>query len=145
MAKSALPAPNMLLMAIPVVFLIVWTGMAAFMGLMAMSHGAPAIFGLFAGGFVLIGFLGMGAVIKRGIRISTAEVEARPAILRGKRTHVSGGGESSTTTHYHATFEFKSGERQEFSVDWRLYGELAEDDAGILFSRAEIVEKFQRM
>lgn len=39
---------------------------------------------------------------------------------------------SSTTTYYYVTFEFESGDRLEFRVSGKDYGQLVEGDSGIL-------------
>ena len=44
------------------------------------------------------------------------------------------------------TFEFEDGSRAELRpVAERLYGELAEGDAGVLFSRANVALEFDRV
>lgn len=62
-----------------------------------------------------------------------------PAVVKSKRTHVSGRHHShgdhshhSSRTSYYVTFEFESGDRSEFSVDGSEYGQLAEDDFGVV-------------
>jgi hypothetical protein len=60
-------------------------------------------------------------------------VQTLPALVIGKRLHVSGGsGNTSAHTSYYATFELQSGERREFPVSAHLYGLLAERDQGHL-------------
>lgn len=55
------------------------------------------------------------------------------AHAKTKRTEVSGGGHDTMShTYYYVTFEFESGDRQEFSVDGRQYGQIAEGDIGHL-------------
>lgn len=61
-----------------------------------------------------------------------------PARVAAKRTdvrhHHSAGRHMHTTssTRYHVTFEFESGDRQEFTVSGGDYGMLAEGDSGKL-------------
>jgi hypothetical protein len=38
----------------------------------------------------------------------------------------------STDTTYYATFEFESGDRSEFDISGKEYGQLAEGDSGVL-------------
>ncbi|PQO39402.1 hypothetical protein C5Y96_02110 [Blastopirellula marina] len=75
------------------------------------------------------------------------KVDAIAAIVTGKRTQVSGGGEnSSASTSYFVTFEFEDGQRREFPVlDGSLYGRVSEDDAGVLFSRDKFAVDFDRV
>ena len=62
-----------------------------------------------------------------------------PARVASRRTRVShsdtvgvDNGMSHSSTHYYATFEFDSGDRQEFTVSGQEYGQLAEGDVGLL-------------
>lgn len=62
-----------------------------------------------------------------------------PAIVKAKRTNVQRHAHHhdnqishSTSTTYYVTFEFESGDRSEFHVSGSEYGQLAEDDRGIL-------------
>jgi hypothetical protein len=78
------------------------------------------------------------------------DLVARRARVIGKRqsTSVSGGtGDmpASSHDHYHVTFEFGGGEREEFSVDGSEYGMLAEDDEGTLQSQGTWYKGFDRM
>ncbi len=71
----------------------------------------------------------------RGIRMWSAN-NAQPvrqdlAQVVAKRTEVSGG-EDSTATAYHATFELPGGSRKELQVSGHEYGQLAEGDRGEL-------------
>jgi hypothetical protein len=53
------------------------------------------------------------------------------AVVVSKRLKVSGGGEDhSSSTWYYVTFQVESGDRIEFSVNGREYGQLAEGDVG---------------
>lgn len=53
------------------------------------------------------------------------------AEIVAKRTEVSGG-EKSTSTTYYTTFELAAGERRELEVDGSDYGQFAEGDTGRL-------------
>ncbi|WP_226668096.1 DUF2500 domain-containing protein [Metabacillus litoralis] len=56
-----------------------------------------------------------------------------PAELKTKRTSVRSGGQNHHShTSYYVTFEFSSGDRSEFIVSGKEYGQLAEGDVGIL-------------
>ncbi|WP_052352773.1 DUF2500 domain-containing protein [Neobacillus dielmonensis] len=62
-----------------------------------------------------------------------------------KRTKVSGGGPNSrTSTRYFITFQFESGERAEFKVNGREYGQLAEGDRGELTFQGTRYLRFTR-
>lgn len=65
-----------------------------------------------------------------------------------KRTRVrgfgSGNGTGSTRTYYYCTFEDTSGERHEFRISGREYGQLAEGDAGTLTCQGTRYKGFQR-
>ena len=55
------------------------------------------------------------------------------AVVVSKRLKVSSGGEDhSSSTWYYVTFQVESGDRMEFSVNGREYGQLAEGDVGAL-------------
>jgi hypothetical protein len=71
-----------------------------------------------------------------------------PARVVAKRTAISGSVSSNTggqvSTAYFATFELESGERLEFSMYGRVYGLLAEGDAGTLTYQGTRYHGFQR-
>ena len=50
----------------------------------------------------------------------------------------------TSTTRYHATFEFEGGDRMEFNVPDREYGLLAEGDAGRLTFQGTRYKGFER-
>ena len=52
---------------------------------------------------------------------------------------------STTTTSYHVTFEFDSGDRSEFSLSGSQYGMLAEADIGILTFQGTRYLGFERV
>ena len=55
------------------------------------------------------------------------------AHVKTKRTKTSGGtGDTGATTSYYVTFEYESGDRQEFKMSGKQYGMLAEGDIGKL-------------
>ncbi len=67
-----------------------------------------------------------------------------PVRVVGKRTDTTGMSGSSVSTWYHATFEFPSGERREFSVGGPGYGLLAEGDHGTLTFQGTRFHRFER-
>jgi len=79
--------------------------------------------------------------------MENSPVEAWPAVIIDKRTHVSGGsGNSSSHTSYFITCEAEDGERKEYQVwDGNLYGRITADDAGILFVRSGYGLDFDRV
>ncbi len=72
---------------------------------------------------------------------------ARPAVIVAKRMAVSGGsGDSSASTSYYLTAEFEDGTREEYQpMTPALYGRVAEDDAGVLFTRSSLALDFDRV
>ena len=97
--------------------------------------GPPPIFVFF---FVVIFVFIIGSILVKvigGVSEWSAN-NARPvatedAKLVAKRTEVSGG-KNSTSTTYYATFELASGERAESKISGRDYGLFAEGDRGQL-------------
>ncbi len=105
-----------------------------------MDPFSPFVFGGFSFIFVIVFLLVAGGIlfaIVKGItewnKNNHSPQLTVAAHVKTKRTETSGGsGDSSASTWYYVTFEFESGDRQEFSVNGRQYGMLAEDDVGIL-------------
>lgn len=102
------------------------------------------VIGIFATIFGLFGF-----AIYKGIS-TAAHNKKQPIINReakvvSKRQHVSGGaGDTSTSTHYYITFEFTDGNREEFALNSREYGLIAEGDTGTLHSQGTWYKEFKR-
>lgn len=140
---SQIAKPGLATLAIPVVFLIVFVTAALWMAGMAASM-APPIFVVVPVGLAIVGIMMGVSVIRGGIRIAKAPLVPRAAVVRAKRTSVSGDSNGATTSYY-ATFEFPDGSRSEFSLTSALYSQIAERDAGVLFSRAETVAAFDRV
>ena len=67
-----------------------------------------------------------------------------PALVVAKRSNVSGGGETMTSTTYYATFELEDGERMEFNVRGAEYGLLTEGDHGTLTYQRKRYHGFTR-
>lgn len=66
------------------------------------------------------------------------------ATVVGKRTSMSGGGDTSVSTWYHVTFEVEDGSRTEFQVDSTEYGLLAEGDTGTMTHQGTRFKGFTR-
>jgi hypothetical protein len=139
-----LPKPGLIATAIPVVFLLIFIAASGFMSLMFLSvAGFMAIVPM---GFVVIGVLMLIHVLQKTAKFKASPSIGRAAILRAKRTEVSGGGkDSSATTSYYLTAEFENGDREEFAAESSLYGRVAEGDAGVLYTRAEMAQDFDRV
>jgi len=152
-----------LAMAVPIVFIaisgIIAVGMLVMAGVVGVGIGmagggglagfsvVPAVMSLVPIGFVVVGVWMLVSFRKKFRQFDEAPVTARPAIVVGKRTAVFGGsGDSSAGTRYFLSAEFEDGSRQEFQVMTPdLYGRSAEDDAGVLFTRAAIALAFDRI
>ncbi|WP_427108881.1 DUF2500 domain-containing protein [Lysinibacillus xylanilyticus] len=68
-----------------------------------------------------------------------------PAKVVTKRSNTSGGsGNSSAHTSYYVTFEVQSGDRLELKMDGRDYGQLADDDFGLLTFQGTRYHTFER-
>ena len=141
---AALPKLGALALAIPVVFLGIFIAASAFMSVMFV-----AMFPLGAVvpvGFVALGVLMLIKTVGKAKEVAQADVLARAAIVAAKRTAVSGGsGDSSASTSYFATFEFEDGRRSEYTVQSDLYSQLSERDAGVLFTRSDWAQAFDRV
>jgi hypothetical protein len=140
---AAIAKPGILMLAIPVVFLAVFVIAALGMAGMAASF-APPIFVIVPVGMAVIGIMMAMAVVQGGVKAAKAPLVPRAAVVRSKRSETSGGSES-TSTSYFATFEFPDGSREEFSVTPALYSQLADGDAGVLFTRANMAAAFDRV
>lgn len=132
---------------IPAVFLVVWIFGALFMATMMFSQAGPM-------GFVPLLMSGAGVVmlfivVKKAMDFNSAPIISMPAIVVAKRTLVSGGGKnSSASTTYFITCENKNGRRKEYQVydvQGAIYGRIAEEDAGVLFTRAKYAIGFDRV
>ncbi len=95
---AAIAKPGLLGMAIPVVFLAVFVIAALGIGLTAASM-APPVFVIVPIGMAIVGILMAVGVVQQGIKISRAPLMPRAAVVKAKRTSVSGGEDSSTSYH----------------------------------------------
>ena len=152
-----------LAMAVPIVFIaisgIMAIGMLVMAGVVGMGIGLagggslagvsviPLLMALVPVGFVAIGVFMLVSFRKKFRQFDRAPVLARPAIVVGKRTAVSGGsGNSSASTRYFLTAEFEDGNRGEFqTMTPELYGRAAEEDAGVLYTRATMALDLDRV
>ncbi len=164
---DALPKVSALAQAIPMAIIVVFIGVSGFIAFMAMvMAGLFGFIGLGVAGplgagfsiiplimaVVPIGFVGLGIFLFTRVRKKFCEFRDAPihtaaAVIIGKRTQVSGGsGDSSATTAYFITVELEDGARKEFGLMTPdLYARVAEDDVGVLFSRATIALDFDRV
>lgn len=107
---------------------------------------APLFIGLifiFVIGFILF-------AIFRGIREwSNNNKQPRLKVVAdvvSKRTEVNRGGQDhSSSTRYYVTFQVESGDRIEFSVSGREYGQIAEGDVGELIFQGTRYNGFTRI
>lgn len=155
---AELPSVGALQTVVPQVFALVFAFVGGVMSLafLGVGGGAAMAFGpcglipvLFTAVplfFVWVGIKMFLTMRQRAQQIQTAPMLAQAAVLVGKRTSTSGGGEhSSVQTHYHLTFEFEDGSRRELTpLDPRLFGELSERDAGVLYSKHDLALGFDR-
>ena len=66
--------------------------------------------------------------------------------VKTKRTKTSGGsGNTVASTDYYVTFEYESGDRQEFKMAGKQYGLLAEGDLGKLHFKGTRFLEFERI
>lgn len=103
------------------------------------------------GVFIFIGIKGL----KEWMRNNRQQVFSDPVIVVDKRTHVWGGHHTGihhtgvhhtgSRTSYYITFEFENGERQEFMVPDRVYGQTASGDTGTLTWQGTRFHDFQRV
>lgn len=97
-------------------------------------------------GIVFVIIIGMiiftiGSSIKQGIKNNNSPLLTVPAEVASKRIHVQG--DNSRTTYY-ITFEVQSGDRMEFSIAGKEYGQLVEQDLGLLTFQGTRYISFER-
>lgn len=154
-----LPGGSGLAMLTPIIFFVVFilisliiTSGALVMAKMVWSDfGAPgiipAVMSIVPMGFVVLGIVMGVRSFQKYQAYKSAPIRSRAAIITSKRTVVSGGsGDSSATTAYFVTAEYEDGRRHEFAImEHSLFGRLAEDDVGVLFTRSEFALDFDRV
>jgi hypothetical protein len=139
-----LPTPGVIGVAIPLVFLTIFILASGFMSVMFLGVAGP--FAVVPIGFVVIGVLMFIKVLQKTAQFQSSSSVGRPAIIRAKRTEVSGGSDNhSASTSYFITAEFEAGDRQEYAADAALYARVAEGDAGVLYTRSELAQDFDRI
>lgn len=104
------------------------------------------VFGLVITVFIVIGI----RALSEWTRNNSQPVTAGHAIVTDKRTHIWGGGHHHNHLHggrtsYYATFEFEDGERQEFMVSGKVYGQITQGDTGTLTYQGTRFHDFQRV
>lgn len=116
-----------------------------------MFGSAPAFFTVFEIIFAVV-FIAVFAVIIISVKRTITEKKTNASLPRisaavmvvGKRSSMSGGGESSVRTRYFVTFQFDSGDRLELAVNSEAYGLIAESDYGNLTFRGTEFIGFER-
>jgi hypothetical protein len=98
--------------------------------------------------FIIVAGIILFSII-RGIRVwSNNNSQPRlnvEAVVVSKRTHVRhGGNDHHSSTWYYVTFQVESGDRMEFGVNGREYGQLAEGDRGELIFQGTRYHGFSR-
>ena len=98
---------------------------------------------------IVVGVAGVGLVLwgfVRLLKLSFAALRRVPAVVVDKRMSVSGGGQHSTvSTRYYVTVQLGTGERREFDVRGKLFGQVARDDAGVAYLRDRFLVGFRRL
>ncbi|MBN2217445.1 MAG: DUF2500 domain-containing protein [Pirellulales bacterium] len=145
---------------VPLVGLALFIAVAGFMTIMCwmMSHWASQDFGTGQGLIPLamsivpmamtgLGIFAFGKALRKSRELNQAPVEAEAVVIVAKRIAVTGGSnDGPAATSYHVTAEFEDGRRREFQTARPdLFGRLVEDDAGVLFFRADMALDFDRV
>ncbi len=96
--------------------------------------------------FGLLIFLGVLTaviiIVFKTISSRSGEETVSRAVVRSKRTHITGS--EHAFTYYYATFELEGGERVELNVGGSAYGALAEGDIGLLKRKGRVFVDFTR-
>lgn len=95
---------------------------------------------LVVGTFVFI----VGSLVWRGVSNLNSPKEQWSGKVVAKRQQVSGSNDS-TSTAYFVTFETPAGERREFAVKGRQYGQLVEGDQGLAQTQGTWFLQFDRV
>lgn len=136
-------ASNVMSGGCSIVFGLFFTGVAIFMFVM-FSNVAGFPFALFPLLFVAVGIGMTLKFFKKTTDFATAETEAKQAVVLDKRSETRSSDDSSRTTYYVA-LEFSGGERAEYLVQRRIYGQLAEGDVGVAYVRTDVLLDFKRV
>ncbi len=131
-----------------IMFGLVFTAVSVF--LVLVSPAEPGGFrAVWIIGTVIFSLVGVGLVVSGLVRlgkVGLAGTRSVPAMITGKRTRVrrsSGTGSGSTT--YYVTVEHEDGDRSEVETRGRLYGAIAEGDAGVAYLRDRYLIDFRRL
>jgi hypothetical protein len=165
--QAALPKYPAIAKVLPAVVIVMFIGGSAFMAVMMLVVGgvfgvagarlggpmggglslAPLLMALCPMAFVALGVFIFLHLRKKMREFQQAPILADAALIVGKRTQVSGGsGDSSATTRYFVTVEREDGSRTEFlAMTPDLYSRVAEEDAGVLFTRSTLALDFDRV
>lgn len=107
---------------------------------------------LFTIGFLFIAGMFIYAIwssISQNRRNNQSPVLTVPVVISGKRMELSPSADhtemGNSRSVYYVTFQFESGDRQEFSVPSSEYGMLAEGDCGKLTFQGTRYLRFDRM
>jgi len=107
---------------------------------------------LFIIGFLLTAGMFIYAIwssISQNRKNNQSPVLTVPVVISGKRMELSRSADHTEMGHnhsvYYVTFQFESGDRQEFSVPSSEYGMLAEGDCGKLTFQGTRYLRFDRM
>jgi len=155
---AMLPQPGTAQTVLPVVFGCFFTIVSLVMLMIFLGVGVaassavgpmgaiPMLMAIVPLGFVCIGIFLIFTTMRKRSEFSAAPIMARPAMATAKRTAVSGSKDTAVSTSLFMTFEFEDGSRIELRpVAEHLFGQIAEGDAGVLFSRADVALDFDRV
>ncbi len=163
--QARLPQMSPLATVAPILFLVIFIMAAGFIGMMMLGMAGtaagfsrmgpmgggfalmPAFMALVPGGFIVLGVFMLAKHVKSTGAFRSAPIQSHAAIIAGKRTQVSGGGQnSSASTTYYITAEYENGRRDEFAtMTHDLYARVSEGDAGVLFVRNRYALDFDRL
>ena len=106
------------------------------------------VFGIILIVFVVTFVRGIGEWHKNNnaprITVPARVVSKRTSVSHGHHHSVNGHMHTTSSTWYHATFEFESGDRMELGVSGSEYGMLAEGDSGKLTFQGTRYLSFER-
>ncbi len=122
-----------------------------------LSVGGPAVFLIFAIIILVMAICVFAVVFIKGIiqwrsnnKAPKITVRAKVATKRTRISHHHGAGTNEVVVHaarftyYYITFEFESGDREEFAVTASDYGMIAEGDEGKLTFKGTRFLNFER-
>ncbi|MEW4369108.1 DUF2500 domain-containing protein [Paenibacillus kandeliae] len=126
-----------------------WMGDDITSGIADFFHDVPLYFAIpFVVIFLMIISLfaiGIIKTISQWLHNRAQDVLTEPVMVSGKRQHVRGGSNSSTSTYYYITFEKQDRSRFELEVPEEQYGIIAEGDNGQLTYQGSWFKTFERI